>query len=105
MPQSCLVSITGANMSRRFLRSFCSASDVSELREKQPQDPDQSLTTGGLSSLFTADYNEQCGRRENVRIFWVKEEAEKDVYQKVDSAMKVGHQNFKNRHQHMSPDT
>ena len=29
-------------MNRRFLGSFCAASEVSELREKQSQDPEQS---------------------------------------------------------------
>ena len=80
-------------MNRPFLCCFCAASEVSELREKQSQDSEQSPITGKLSSLFNADSNEQYGGRDNVRIFGVKEEADDDVYQKIfDVAMKVGHQ-------------
>ena len=72
-------------------RPFCAASLVSELREKQSKDPEQYPFTGKLSSLFNADSNEQYGRRDNGRIFGLKEEADEDVYQKVvDVAMKVG---------------
>ena len=80
-------------MNSPFLCGFCATSEVSELREKQSQDSEQSPITGKLSSLFNADSIEQYGRRDNVRIFGVKEEADEDVYQKVvDVAMKVGHQ-------------
>ena len=80
-------------MNRPFLCGFCAASEVSELREKQSQDSEQSPITGKFSSLFNADSNEQYGRRDNIRIFGVKKEADEDVYQKVvDVAMKVGRQ-------------
>ena len=80
-------------MNRPFLCGFCAASEVLELREKQSQDSEQSPITSKLSSLFNADSNEQYGRRDNIRIFGVKEEADEDVYQKVvDVARKVGHQ-------------
>ena len=80
-------------MKRPLLCGFCAASKVSELREKQSQDSEQFPITDKLSSLFNADSNEQYGRRDNVRIFGVKQEANEDVYQNVaDVAMKVVHQ-------------
>ena len=76
-----------------FLCGFCAASEVSELCEKQSKEPEQSPITGEFFSLLNADSNEQYGRRDDVRIFGVKEEADEDVYEKVvDVAMKVGHQ-------------
>ena len=76
-----------------FSCGFCAASEVLELREKQSQDGEKSPITGKLSSLFNADSNKQYGRRDNVRKFGVKEEADEDVYQKVvDVDMKKGHQ-------------
>ena len=80
-------------MNRPVLCDFCAASEVSELRENQSKDPEQSPITGELSSKINADSNEQYGKRDNIRIFGVKEEADKDVYQKVvDGALKRGHQ-------------
>ena len=67
-------------MNRPFLCGFCAASEVSELHEKQPQESEQSPITGKLSSLFNADSNEHYRRRDNIRIFVVKEEADDDVY-------------------------
>ena len=55
---------------------------------EQSKDPEQSPMTDELSSLFKDDSNEQYGRRDNVSILGVKEEANKNVYQKVDVAMK-----------------
>ena len=80
-------------MNRPFLCGFCAASEVSELREKQSKDPEQSLITGELSSLFNADSKGQYGRRDNARIFGVEKEADEVVYQKVvDVAFKLRHQ-------------
>ena len=55
---------------------------------EQSKDPEQSPITDELSSLFKDDSNEQYGRRDTDRRLGVKEEAKKDVYQKVDVAMK-----------------
>ena len=72
---------------------FSAASAISELLEKQSKDPEQSPTTGKLCSLFNTHSNKQYRRRDNVKIFGVKEEADGEVYRKiVDVAMKVGHQ-------------
>ena len=79
-------------MNRPFLCGFCAASEVSELCEKQSDDPEESHITGELSSLMNADSNEQYARRNNVRLFGVTKEVDEDVYQKVVVvAMKVGH--------------
>ena len=67
-------------MNRPFMCGFCAASEVSDLCEKQSQD---SPITGKLSSLFKADSNEQYGRRENVRIFGVKEEPARSCTKKL----------------------
>ena len=70
-------------MNRPLFCGFCAASEVSE----------QFPSTGKLSSLFNADSNEQYGRRYNVTILGVKEEADQNNYQNgVDVAMKVLHQ-------------
>ena len=80
-------------MNRPFLCGFCAADEVLELRKKQCQDPEQSPITCKFSSLYNGDYNEQYGRRDNVRMFEVNKEADQDVYQNVVVvAMKVGHQ-------------
>ena len=80
-------------LNRPFLCGFCAASEVSQLCEKQSQVPEKSSISVELSSLFNADSNEQYGRRDNVRIFGVKEETNEDVYQKViDVAEKTGYQ-------------
>ena len=68
------------------------ASEISELSEKQSQDPEHSPITGEFSSLFNIDSNEQHGRRDTVKVFEAKE-ADEDVHQKVvNVAMKVGQQ-------------
>ena len=53
-------------MNRSFLCGVCAASEVSERRENQCRDPEQSPITDELSSLFNADSNEQYGRRDNI---------------------------------------
>ena len=58
---------------------FCVASEVSELREKQSKDPEQSQIFDELSSIFYADSNEPYGKRDNLREFGVKK-ADEDVY-------------------------
>ena len=62
-------------MSRLLLCGVSATSDKPKLRGKQSEDPEQSPFTGELSSLFNADSNEQYGRRDNVRVFGVKEQA------------------------------
>ena len=83
-------------MNPSFLRGFCTVSEVSELREKQSQDPEQSPITGDFSSLLNSDSNLQCWTEDNIRKLGVKDDADKDVYQKVvDIATNVRHQILK----------
>ena len=68
------------------------ASEISELREKQSQDPEHFPLTGEFFSRFNVDSNEQHAGRVTVRRFGAKE-ADEDVYQNVvNVAMKVEHQ-------------
>ena len=84
-------------MNRPFLCGFCAASEGSELREKQSQDPEQSPITGEFSILFNGDCNEQYGRRDNVRNFGVKKKPTRTSTKTLLMLLRKWDTNFQNR--------
>ena len=87
-------------MNRKFLCGFCAAAEIEKLKEetveqvksvdevkvKLANNVDQNKS--GLASLFSADTVEQYGRRDNIRIFGVKENNDEDIYQEVINVAK-----------------
>ena len=78
---------TAKNITERpFLCGYCAFTEVEKLRKEAHGDSKVQETR--LSNLFLSDANEQYGRRENVRIFGVKEQTGEDVYQQVADVLK-----------------
>ena len=87
-------------MKRKFLCGFCAAAEIEKLKEEtveQVKSVDEvkvklannvEQTKSGLASLFSSDAVEQYGRRDNIRIFGIKENADEDIYQEVINVAK-----------------
>ena len=87
-------------MNRKFLCGFCAAAEIEKLKEEtveQVKSVDEvkvklannvEQTKSGLASLFSSDAVEQYGRRDNIRIFGVKEKADEDIYEEVINVAK-----------------
>ena len=72
---------------RNWSKSDHRVRQVEEVRTTIAQNHNQ--VSSGIASLFNADTNKQNGRRNKVRIFGVKENANEDVYQEVNNVVRA----------------